>query len=103
MSRPGNPRDNAKAASFMKTLKTEEVNGKAYAIIDDARRQIGAFIETIYNRQRLHAALGYKPLAEFEAELRPLMSALNRTKPCHSISVSHKRGAVHASVAVTPP
>ena len=31
MSRPGNPYDNAKAESFMKTLKTEEVNGKAYA------------------------------------------------------------------------
>ncbi len=49
MSRPGNPYDNAKAESFMKTLKTEEVNGKAYANIDDARRQIGEFIETIYN------------------------------------------------------
>jgi putative transposase len=48
MSRPGNPYDNAKAESFMKTLKTEEVNGKAYANIEDARRQIGEFIETIY-------------------------------------------------------
>ena len=51
MSRPGNPYDNAKAESFMKTLKTEEVNGKAYANIDDARRQIGEFIETVYNRR----------------------------------------------------
>ena len=47
MSRPGNPYDNANAASFMKTLKTEEVNGKAYANIEDARRQIGVFIETL--------------------------------------------------------
>ena len=70
MSRPGNPYDNAKAESFMKTLKTEEVNGKAYANIDDARRQIGAFIETVYNAKRLHSALGYKPPVEFEAELR---------------------------------
>ncbi len=68
MSRPGNPYDNAKAESFMKTLKTEEVNGKAYANIEDARRQIGAFIETVYNRQRLHSALGYKPPVEFEAD-----------------------------------
>jgi len=78
MSRPGNPYDNAKAESFMKTLKTEEVNGKAYANIDDARRQIGAFIETIYNRQRLHSALGYKPPVEFEAELRPVAPTLNQ-------------------------
>ena len=70
MSRPGNPYDNAKAESFMKTLKTEEVNGKAYANIEDARRQIGAFIETVYNAKRLHSALGYKPPVEFEAELR---------------------------------
>ena len=61
MSRPGNPYDNAKADSFMKTLKTEEVNGKAYVNIEDAHRQICAFIETIYNRQRLHSALGHKP------------------------------------------
>jgi transposase InsO family protein len=35
MSRPGNPYDNAKAESFMKTLKTEEVNGKAYQPVDE--------------------------------------------------------------------
>ena len=64
-----NPYDNAKAESFMKTLKTEEVNGKAYATLDDARRQIGEFIETVYNTKRLHSALGYKPPVEFEAEL----------------------------------
>jgi transposase InsO family protein len=68
MSRPANPYDNAKAESFMKTLKQEEVNARTYAEIDDARRRIGAFIETIYNAKRLHSALGYKPPAEFEAE-----------------------------------
>jgi putative transposase len=69
MSRVGNPYDNAKAESFMKTLKQEEVNARTYADIDDARRQIGAFIETVYNAKRLHSALGYKPPAEFEAKL----------------------------------
>ena len=78
MSRPGNPHDNAKAESFMKTLKTEEVNGKAYANIEDARRQIGAFIDTVYNRQRLHSALDYKPPVEFEAELRSVAPTLNQ-------------------------
>src|SRR5208283_1446851 len=55
--------------SFVKTLKAEEVNGKPYATLDHARRDIGAFIETVYNAQRLHSALGYKPPVEFEAEL----------------------------------
>jgi transposase InsO family protein len=69
MSRVANPYDNAKAESFMKTLKAEEVNGKAYATLEQARRDIARFIETVYNTQRLHSALGYKPPVEFEAEL----------------------------------
>jgi putative transposase len=69
MSRVANPYDNAKAESFMKTLKAEEVNGKAYATLDEARRDIGKFIDTLYNTDRLHSALGYKPPVEFEAEL----------------------------------
>jgi len=69
MSRVANPYDNAKAESFMKTLKAEEVNGKAYTTIDHARRDIGQFIDTVYNTQRLHSALGYRPPVEFEAEL----------------------------------
>ena len=55
----------------MRTLKEEEVNGKTYASIDEARADIGVFLETVYNRGRLHSALGYKPPVEFEAELRP--------------------------------
>jgi transposase InsO family protein len=67
MSRIGNPYDNAKAESFMKTAKQEEIDGTAYRDIDDARRRIGSFIDEIYNRQRLHSALGYRPPVEFEA------------------------------------
>ena len=69
MSRVANPYDNAKAESFMKTLKAEEVNAKTYATIEDARSQIGDFIETVYNADRLHSALGYRPPIEFEADL----------------------------------
>jgi len=67
--RDHNPYDNAKAESFMRTLKAEQVNGKAYATIDQARSDFGRFIDTVYNTQRLHSALGYKPPVEFEAEL----------------------------------
>jgi transposase InsO family protein len=71
MSRVGNPYDNAKAESFMKTLKQEEIDGRDYRDIDDARLKIGAFIEQVYNRQRLHSALGYRPPMWFEANLPP--------------------------------
>jgi putative transposase len=72
MSRIGSPYDNAKAESFMKTLKREEVDGRAYRDVADARGQIRAFIEDAYNRQRLHSALGYLSPAEFEVALRPV-------------------------------
>jgi transposase InsO family protein len=66
MSRVGNPYDNAKAESFMKTLKQEEVQGLAYGDADDARRRIGTFINTVYNTQRLHSALDYLTPEEYE-------------------------------------
>ena len=71
MSRIGSPYDNAKAESFMKTLKQEEVDGRAYCDVDDARRSIGAFIDEVYNGQRLHSALAYLTPTEFEATVRP--------------------------------
>jgi transposase InsO family protein len=70
MSRSGNPYDNAKAESFMKTLKHEEVYRTEYRDFRDAQHQIGRFIESVYNQKRLHSALGYLPPAEFEQSLR---------------------------------
>jgi putative transposase len=76
MSRVGNPYDNAKAESPIKTLKYEEIIGADYRDIRHARRRIGTFIEEVYNRQRLHSALDYRPPVEFEALHRaPLATA----------------------------
>jgi transposase InsO family protein len=77
MSRVGNPYDNAKAESFMKTLKQEEIDGSAYRNAEDARSQIGRFIEQVYNRQRLHSALDYRPPEEYEAKLPRLKAAIS--------------------------
>lgn len=68
-SRRGNPYDNAKAESFMKTLKLEEVSLYEYEDLFEARTRIGHFLEDVYNQKRLHSALGYLPPAEFEQSL----------------------------------
>ena len=71
MSAKGNPYDNAKAESFFKTLKREEVYLNAYRTFDEAERNIAHFIEDVYNWKRLHSSLGYVPPAEFEASHPP--------------------------------
>lgn len=69
MSRRGNAYDNAKAESFIKTLKYEEVYLFEYETMAEARSRIGHFLEEVYNQKRLHSALGYVPPAEFEQQL----------------------------------
>jgi putative transposase len=67
MSDVDNPYDNAKAESFFKTLKQEEVYLKEYQSFADAQANLTVFIEQVYNVKRLHSSLGYLPPVEVEA------------------------------------
>ena len=67
MSAKGNPYDNAKAESFFKTLKREEVYLNQYETFADAEGQIGHFIDDGYNQKRLHSSLNYLPPVEYES------------------------------------
>ena len=69
MSRPACPWDNAMAESFMRTLKKEEVDGRRYRDLAQARTSIGQFIDDVYNAQRLHSARDYLPPLGFVAKL----------------------------------
>jgi putative transposase len=66
MAAVGNPYDNAKAESFFKTLKREEVYLKQYQTFQEAEDNIRQFIEDVYHTKRLHSSLGYLPPSEFE-------------------------------------
>lgn len=66
MSRKGSPYDNGAAESFMKTLKYEEVYLNEYKTIADIQNGIPYFLESIYNKRRLHSSLEYNSPDEFE-------------------------------------
>ena len=68
-SRKGNPYDNAWTESFMKTLKYDEIHMREYETYLDVVEKLPNFIEEVYNKKRLHSAIGYLPPEEFETKI----------------------------------
>jgi putative transposase len=66
MSRPGRCYDNAAIESFWATLKTECFRHQIPLNLQHAQALLFDYIETFYNPQRLHSALGYLSPLEFE-------------------------------------
>jgi transposase InsO family protein len=71
MSRKGNCYDNAFIESFWSSLKYELVYHRRFTTLAEARTAIFDYIETFYNRIRLHSSLAYLSPAAFESKLKP--------------------------------
>ena len=66
MSRKGNCYDNAAMEAFWSTLKREALAQSASWSKNQVRRELFEYIESIYNRSRLHSSLGYQSPVDFE-------------------------------------
>ena len=69
MSRKGNCYDNAYIESFWSSLKYELVYHQRFATYAQARMAIFDYIETFYNRTRLHSSLAFKSPIYFESQI----------------------------------
>jgi transposase InsO family protein len=70
MAAAGNPYQNARAESFFRSLKCEEVYLQQFRTFVEAETNLDRFIADVYNTKRLHSSLGYLPPVEFEAAHR---------------------------------
>lgn len=71
MGTTGDCYDNALAESFFATLECELLDQSTFQTHDEARSALFAFIESFYNRQRRHSALGYLSPQEYEGRWVP--------------------------------
>jgi len=74
-SRPGNPYDNAQAEAGWSTLKTELLpHGGAFASLEEARLEVAYYLDTYFNLDRRHSALGYRSPHQFERDFQTNLS-----------------------------
>jgi transposase InsO family protein len=67
MAEVGEAWQNGYAERAIRTIKQECIELQEYQDYADARRRIGAFLQDVYNRKRIHSALGYLTPSEYEA------------------------------------
>jgi len=72
MSRKGNCYDNAFIESFFSTLKYELIYHHRFGSFAQARTAIFDYIESFYNRTRLHSSLAYQSPISFESQLKQI-------------------------------
>lgn len=70
MAAAGKAWENGYAERWMRTLKEEEVYLNEYDTYADALANLGHFIDVVYNKKRMHSAIGDLSPAQFEAQWR---------------------------------
>jgi putative transposase len=68
MAEVGHAEQNGYCERVIRTIKEEEVYLSEYRDFDEAREQIGRFIDDVYLNKRIHSSLGYLTPAEFEQQ-----------------------------------
>jgi transposase InsO family protein len=68
MAAIGKPEENGFAERLMRTIREEEIDLSEYRNFADAYGQLGRLLDDVYNRKRIHSALGYLSPAEFEQQ-----------------------------------
>ena len=68
MASVGEPRENGYSERLMRTIKQEEVDLSEYEDLADAWKQLGRFLDDVYNTKRIHSSLGYLTPSGFEQQ-----------------------------------
>lgn len=75
MAEVGHSEQNAYAERVIRTIKEEEVRMNEYGSLEEARSEIGRFIDVVYYTKRIHSSLGYLTPVEFEEQWRKEQAA----------------------------